>query len=86
MNFVLRSKSRSRIGFSKTSIYWTSKGCGRRYFARQPLIDTILFLITKCYFTIENLMFKQEVGISMGIDPDPYWTRIVLTFFESKYA
>ena len=34
INFVFKSKTGSRIGFSKTSVYWTSEGCGKRYFAR----------------------------------------------------
>ena len=34
-NFVLKSKARKRIGFPKTSIYWTSKGAGRRFFTKQ---------------------------------------------------
>ena len=28
INFVFKSKVRERIGFSKTYIYWTSKGAG----------------------------------------------------------
>ena len=43
INFVFKSKTRSRIGFSKTSIYWASKGSGRRFFTRQILIDAISF-------------------------------------------
>ena len=30
-NFVSQAKPRGRIGFSKTSIHWTLKGCGQRY-------------------------------------------------------
>ena len=70
MNFVFKSKTPSRIGFSKTSIPWTSKGYARRYFTRQTLIDFILFLI-KIRFTIGNLMFKQEIGIYMVIGRFP---------------
>ena len=66
---MFKSKTRSRIGFSKRSIYWTRKGCGRRYFTIQTLIDIISFLVTKSYFTIGNLAFKQEVSIPLGIDP-----------------
>ena len=40
---------------------------------RQIVIDAISFLITKCYFTIGNLVLKQEIPIPMGIDPTPYW-------------
>ena len=39
INFVFKSKVRKRIGFSKTQIYWTSKGAGRRYFTKQTLIN-----------------------------------------------
>ena len=35
IKFVFKSKVRKRIGFSKTFIYWTSKGAGRRYFTKQ---------------------------------------------------
>ena len=40
-NFVLKSKVRKRIGFSKTSIYWVSKGTERRYFTKKTLVDAI---------------------------------------------
>ena len=45
--------------FSKTSVFWTSKGCERRYFTSQTLIDANSFLITKCYFAIGNLACKD---------------------------
>ena len=71
INFVFKSKTWCRISFSKTSVYWSPKGCGKRYFARQTLIDAISFLITKCYFTIGHLVFKHETCIPMGIDQAP---------------
>ena len=81
INFVIKWNTRSRIDFSKISLYWTSKGCGKRYFRRQTLIDAISFLVTKCYFN------KQEIGIPMGTDPAPYWANLFLYlyFFGSKY-
>ena len=39
INFAFKSKVRKRIGFSKTYIYWTSKGAGRRYFTEQTLVN-----------------------------------------------
>ena len=88
--FVLKSKTRSRIGFLKTSIYVTSKGCRRRYLARQTLIDVISFLITKCNFTNGNLVFKQEIDIPMGIDQALYWAHLFffslnLNIFSNSY-
>ena len=53
---------------------------------KQTLIDTISFLIPKFYFTIGNLMLKQEIGILMGLGPAPYWAGLFLYFFESKFV
>lgn len=39
------------------------------------MIDTIKFIIAIHYFTIANLVFKQKVGIPMGIDLAPYWEK-----------
>ena len=80
INFAFKSKTRSPIGFSKTSVYWTSNVCGRRYFTKQTLIDAVSFLITKCYFIIGNLVFKQETGIPKGIDTAHYWANLFIFF------
>ena len=85
IEFVFKSNIRNRIGFSPSSVYWTSKGVDKRYFTKQRLIEAISFLITKCYFTIGNLVFKQDIGIPMGIDPAPFWANLFLYYFESKF-
>ena len=59
-------------GFLKNSIYWTSMRAGRRYFTKQTIVKAMSFLINRCFFTIGNIVFKQDVGILMGIDPAPY--------------
>ena len=64
INSVCKSKNLIHIGFLEASIFWTSIGCERRNFTRRTLIDTIFFLITKCYFTIRSVVFKQDIGHS----------------------
>lgn len=62
------------------------KGCEGRYFTRQNLIDGISFIITKCYFTIQNPLFEQEILVLMGIDPAPYSIQLPFLYFaEPKY-
>ena len=39
----------------------------------------------KCFITIGNMVFKQDISIPMGIDPAPFWSYLFLYFFESKY-
>ena len=85
INYVFKSKTRSLTSFLKTSVYWTSKVCRKRYFTRQTLFDIISSLITKCYFTIGNLVFKQDISFPMSIGQAPYLTNLFLCFFESKY-
>ena len=41
ISFVLKSKVRQHIELSKTSIYWTFKGAGRRYFTKQTLVNAL---------------------------------------------
>ena len=63
ISFVFKSKVRLHIGFSKTSIYWTSKDVGRRYFTNQSLANAISFLINKCFVTLLVAWFLNKIFI-----------------------
>ena len=84
--FVFKSKVCSKIGFSTTSIHWNFKGLGKGFFTERHLIEAITYLINVCYFAIGNMVFKQGIGILVGIDPAHFWANLFLYFFESKYA
>ena len=86
ISFVFKSSERNKIGFSQSSIYWTSKGKEKRFFAVTSLIQVVSFLIERCYFTVGNLVLKQDIGIPMGIDRAPFWASLFLYFFESKFV
>ena len=58
INFVFKSKVRKRTGFSKTFIYWTSKGAGRRYFTKQNFVNAISFLINKYFVKLTWFLNK----------------------------
>ena len=61
ISFVFKSKVRQHIGFSKTSIYWTSKGVGRRYFTKKTLVNAISFFINKCFVTLLVTCFLNKI-------------------------
>ena len=42
-------------------------------------------LITQSFFSFGNLVFKQCIGIPMGIDPAPFWANLYLYHFESEF-
>ena len=41
---------------------------GKRYFTKRSLIEAVTFLIKNCFFTIGNMIFKQDIGIPMRIE------------------
>ena len=86
IDLVFKSNHRNKIGFSSSSVYWTSKGKDKRFFTKASLIQAVTFLIKQCYFTVGNLVLKQDIGIPMGIDPAPFWANLFLYFFESKFV
>ena len=86
IEFVFKSSQRNKIGFSPNSVYWTSRGKDKRFFTKNSLIETVAFLIKNCYFTVGNQVFRQAIGIPMGIDPAPFWANLFLYYFESKYV
>lgn len=81
MNFILKPEVRKRIGFSKTSIYCTLETAGKRCFTKQILVNAIFFLISKFFFTVLNLTLKQDVGVSMSIDPALFGVILLLYYF-----
>ena len=58
INFVFKPKVIKRIGFSKTFMYWTSKGAARRYFTKQNLVNAISFLINKYFVNLTWFLNK----------------------------
>ena len=42
-------------------------------------------LIKETYFEIGNLLFKQCIGLPMGIDPAPFWANLHLYAYEYKF-
>ena len=96
IHFAFKSKVCSKIGFSATSIYWTSTRLGKRNFPEKSLSEAITFLIKNCHFPIRNRVFKQDTGIPMGINLAPFWESLFVSFllsffihlfiFESKHV
>ena len=55
------------------------------YFDENSLIDAVNFLIDNCYFTLGNLVFRQIIGVPIGVDPGPYIANLTLWYYENSY-
>ena len=89
IDLILKSKVRKCIGVSKTSIHLSSNGAGRIFLTRQTLSNAKSFFTNKCFFTIRSVVFKQDIGLPMGINPEMginFYPTTFFYIFESKYV
>ena len=65
--------------------YWTKKQHGKDSFTRAQIKFLTSHLIKETYFQVGNLLFKQCIGIPMGIDPAPFWANLHLYSYECAF-
>ena len=75
--------NRKFISFSKREAFWCKKRRGKMCFQyawtqgfNRPSHNWNIF---------RNLVFRQSIGIPMGIDPAPFWANLYLHKYESDY-
>ena len=77
--------NRKYITVTKFSTYWSQKKKGNNSFSKQQIKLLVAHLIKETYFQIGNLLFKQCIGIPMGIDPAPFWANLYLYVYEFRF-
>ena len=85
IEFVCKAGNRRFISFSFGYGYWTRKRHGKQSFSISELKSVTKHLITQTYFEVGNLLFRQSIGIPMGIDPAPFWANLYLYKYESDF-
>ena len=65
--------------------YWSRKKHGTDSFTRAQIKLLTSHLIKETYFKVGNLLFKQCIGIPMGIDPAPFWANLHLYSYECAF-
>ena len=49
------------------------------------LIDCVNFLLDNCYFKVGDVLYRQVIGVPIGINPGPYMANLTLWYFENKF-
>ena len=78
--------NRKYISFSSGEAYWCKKRHGKMCFSMAELKALTDHLITETYFEVGNLVFRQSIGIPMGIDPAPFWANLYLYKYECDHV
>ena len=48
--------------------------------------DAVSNLLSNCYFTVGPKIFCQIIGIPMGSDPAPFFAKLFLYYYESRWT
>ena len=82
-----RNNTKSCISVYEKSASWVkTPRSGTMFFTSKTLIDSVNFLVDNAYFSFGENVFKQLVGIPIGVDPGPYVANLTLWYFEFKYV
>ena len=91
VDFAFRGGNEKKDGNRKyltirgSSTFWSKKKYGKSSFTKQQVKLLTSHLIKETYFQIGNLLFKQCIGIPMGIDPAPFWANLHLYSYECNF-
>ena len=55
------------------------------HFSAKNLIEVICFIIDNSFFRLGELVFKQDIGIPIGVDPGPLLANLTLWYYEYLY-
>ena len=69
-----------------SSTFRSKKKYGNSSFTKQEIKLLTKHLIKETYFQVGNLLFKQCIGIPMGIDPAPFWANLHLYSYECDFV
>ena len=82
---VKKDGNRKYLTVTKFSTFWSKTKHGNNSFTKQQIKLIVKHLIKETYFQIGNLLFRQCIGIPMGIDPAPFWANLHLYAYEYKF-
>ena len=82
---VKKDGNRKYLTVRGASTFWTKKKHGKNSFSKAQIQLITSHLIKETYFQVGNLLFKQCIGIPMGIDPAPFWANLHLYSYECSF-
>lgn len=86
IEFCFKGREDKHIAVTKYGAKWvTDTSKYDLVFDMDKIKDALKYLMSSCFFTLGNLLFKQVIGIPMGSDPAPFMANLFLYFYENKW-
>ena len=84
---VFNKKDRRYLSVTGSGAHWVTgkyKGSGTVYDV-ENVKSALQFLIDNSYFYVGKQIFRQKIGIPMGLDPAPFLANLFLAFYEIHF-
>ena len=85
VDFTFNNNNRKYMSVTKTANWVTGKIPVKKLYDVKKVKWVLKYLIENCYFTVGNILFRQNIGIPMGSDPAPFFANLFLFSFESEW-
>ena len=85
VDFAFKGGNRNNICFNYNGTAYWGRKAKKKCFTKHSLKQALNHLISNCYFSVENIVLRQKIGIPMGIDPAPFWANLFLYTYEHEY-
>ena len=77
--------NRKFLTVGENRCYFTRTSSSSTSYSKAQIKMMVNHLISQSFFSVGNLVFRQCIGIPMGIDPAPFWANLYLYHFESEF-
>jgi len=86
IKLAFKNSKKKYIAVYENSSRWVDKPRdGTFVFTVDELISATEFLLDNCYFTVGDSMYRQTIGVPIGIDAGPFIANLTLWYFENKF-
>ena len=83
IDLVFNDKDRKYLSCTRSGAHWVTgvKGGGCRY-SKDDVTEALRFLIENSFFEVGGKLFRQKIGITIGLDPAPFLANLFLAYYE----
>jgi len=83
IELVFNNKDRKYLSVTSSGAHWVgSKKSSGTVYDIDDVKNALKFLIDNSYFYVGDQVFRQIIGIAMGLDPAPFFANLFLAYYE----
>ena len=82
---AFKGGQRQHILVNEYNASWYGKSNKVNVYTKDQIFTMLDILIDNLFFQMGNRVYKQVIGIPMGVDPAPFMANLYLYYDESKY-